>query len=176
MLNLDHPMTENIFRASGLIGAIMDRAQKMPVVSGKVRAELLKECQPYFQELRALATIHFQEDIKYLLHWICEYEKNINTISSLIHESVPEFRHETDPRCSACRKEITLKNRYYSSSRRGTNSRLAPEKNNLFPRIINTANFSLVLCHTCDHKQRHAQEEMTIAQCKLSECFLVDDI
>jgi hypothetical protein len=61
MPRLDHPMTQYIFQASGLMDGVMVRGQKMSVSPSVVRTELLAECLPLFAEMRELARTQFSK-------------------------------------------------------------------------------------------------------------------
>ncbi len=59
MLDLNHPQTEHIFRASGLLGALLKCSQRMSVAPSVLRAELLAHANSRIEELRSLGTERF---------------------------------------------------------------------------------------------------------------------
>ena len=48
MLDLNHPMSKHIFRASGLLDGLLVRGQRMSVSPSAERLKLLAECLPLF--------------------------------------------------------------------------------------------------------------------------------
>ena len=159
MLDIDHPMTQHIFRASSLIDVIMDFGQKISVASGKERTVLRENCQPYFQELRTLTITYFPENTRFILHWVAEYDASINLLSSLVEKSVPALRQDNDSTCSSCGKLIHL-------------------RNHSLPEVIVTPECCLVFCVDCAYKQHSALKQIQVAKRKLSSAsgFLLDAI
>lgn len=82
MLDLNHPSSEYLLRASRLIDAIMLSGQKMTVSTSAERSQLLKASQPKFQELRALNSNHFGNS-SFIAQAIDEYESGIRAVSAL---------------------------------------------------------------------------------------------
>lgn len=107
MLNLDHPMTEHVFRASGLMDAVMVRGQRMSVSPSKVRAELLAECLPLFAEMRALARSHFGNRASYITAAVVEYEAAIRTLAGLGGGQITEDRRDGSGTCPVCGTAVT---------------------------------------------------------------------
>jgi hypothetical protein len=107
MLNLDHPMTEHVFRASGLMDAVMVRGQRMSVSPSVVRAELLAECLPLFAEMRALARTQFGRRAPYITAAVDEYEAAIRTLAGLGSGQITEDRRDGFGNCPVCGTAIT---------------------------------------------------------------------
>lgn len=99
MLDLRHPLTQHIFRASGLIDRIMEFGQKMSVSPTPKRIELLHECRPLFDELRNLACQKFTSDQLSLLEAISEYESAITALASV---QTHEDRSSGVGECGVC--------------------------------------------------------------------------
>ena len=59
MLDLNHPQSEHIFKASGLLDALLKCSQRMSVAPSAVRAELLTHASSRIEELRALGAERF---------------------------------------------------------------------------------------------------------------------
>ena len=106
MLNLSHPITEHIFRASGLMDGVMRRAQLMSVSPSTVRAGLLAECLPLFTEMRELARIHFGGAAS-IAAAVDEYEAAIRTLAGLGGGRIDEDRRDGTGSCPVCGTTIT---------------------------------------------------------------------
>jgi hypothetical protein len=106
MLNLDHPLTQHIFRASGLIDGIMVRGQRMSVSPSAVRAELLAECLPLFAEMRELAVAQFSNRAQFLLQAVEEYELGIRQLAALGDGRLTEDRRDGEGNCPYCDNPI----------------------------------------------------------------------
>jgi hypothetical protein len=102
MLNLDHPLTPHVFRASGLIDGVMVRGQRMSVSPSTVRAELLAECLPLFAEMRELACAQFGSRAQFLLQAIAEYELGIRRLAGLGEGQITEDRRDGEGNCPYC--------------------------------------------------------------------------
>lgn len=107
MLNLDHPMTQHVFRASGLMDGVMVRGQRMSVSPSTVRAELLAECLPLFVEMRELARTHFIKDSAYIVAALNEYEAAIRALAGLGGGRITEDRRDGSGSCPVCGTAIT---------------------------------------------------------------------
>lgn len=83
MLDLNHPMTRHVFRASGLMDGVMVRGQRMSVSPSAVRAALLAESLPLFAEMRNLALAQFDERAAYTPSVVDEYEVAIRALAGL---------------------------------------------------------------------------------------------
>ncbi len=59
MLDLNHPQSEHIFKASALLDALLKCSQRMSVAPSGVRAELLTHASSRIDELRALGAERF---------------------------------------------------------------------------------------------------------------------
>ncbi|WP_394794474.1 hypothetical protein [Armatimonas sp.] len=106
MLDLDHPMTEHIFRASGLMDAIMGNGQTMTVSPSIIRMKLLDDCTPYFVELRELARTKFSDNAAHLLFWIDQYEVSIRKIAELGRGQILEDRRDGKGNCPYCGTKV----------------------------------------------------------------------
>ena len=107
MLDLSHPMSEHVFRASGLMDAVMDRGQRMSVSPSAVRAKLLAECLPLFAEMRELALARFGKRAAYILAAVDEYEVAIRALGGLGEGRITEDRRDGEGGCPACGTRIT---------------------------------------------------------------------
>ncbi len=107
MLRLDHPMTQHVFQASGLMDAVMVRGQKMSVSPSAVRTELLIGCLSRFTEMRELARAHFGERAAYILTVVDEYEAAIRALAGLAGGQITGDRRDGAGTCSVCETPIT---------------------------------------------------------------------
>ncbi len=106
MLDLNHPMTTHIFRASGLIEGVMVAAQTMTVAPSVVRDDLLAKCLPRFGEMRDLNREHFGNST-YIASAIDEYEAGIRQLAGLGDGQIVEDRRDGEGDCPFCRTTIT---------------------------------------------------------------------
>ena len=104
MLDLSHPMTEHVFRASRLMDAVMVRGRKMSVSPSAIRAQLLAECLPLLDEMRDVARTRFAQRGAFILATVNEYEAAIRTLAELGGDRSSE---DLDCECPACRTPIT---------------------------------------------------------------------
>ncbi|WP_395748770.1 hypothetical protein [Prosthecobacter sp.] len=104
MLDLRHPLSQHIFKASGLIGQIMGREQKMSVSPTKKRIELLHECQAIFGELRNLASREFASKKLRCFVAISEYKSAITDLASV---QTDEDRSCGVGECGVCGTPLT---------------------------------------------------------------------
>ncbi len=107
MLNLNHPMTQHVFRASALMDGVMFRGQRMSVSPSMVRAELLAKCLPLFAEMRELALVRFTEKAKYIVAAVDEYEAAIRALAILGDGGITEDRRDGTGSCPVCGTGIT---------------------------------------------------------------------
>jgi hypothetical protein len=107
MLRLDHPMTQHVFRASGLMEGVMVRGQRMSVSPSAVRAELLAECLPLFAEMRELARARFSQGSTYIVAAVDEYEAAIRTLAGLGGGRITQDRRDGTGSCPVCGTAIT---------------------------------------------------------------------
>lgn len=115
MLNLDHPMTQYVFQASGLMDGVMVRGQRMSVAPSAVRAELLAECLPLFAEMRELARAQFSKRATYILAAVDEYEAAIRALAGLGGGQIVEDRRDGEGGCPACGTPISKSPAYTDS-------------------------------------------------------------
>ena len=102
MLNLDHPMTQHVFRASGLMDGVMVRGQRMSVSPSAVRAGLLAECLPLLAEMRELALTQFGKRAAFIAVAVDEYEATIRTLAGLNGGRIAENRRDGTGSCPVC--------------------------------------------------------------------------
>ena len=107
MLDLEHPLTPHIFRASGLIDGVMARGQRMSVSPSTVRAELLAECLPLFAEMRELAEAQFADRAQFIRQAVEEYETGIRRLAALGGGRLTEDRRDGEGNCPFCGTRIT---------------------------------------------------------------------
>ena len=107
MLRLDHPMTEHIFRASGLLDGLMSAGQRMSVSPSPVRAELFGKCLVRLDELRELARTRFQERAAFLVDAVDEFEAGLRTLAGLGGGRITEDRRNGSGDCPVCGTAIT---------------------------------------------------------------------
>jgi hypothetical protein len=130
MLNLSHPMSKQILRASGLMDGVMVRGQTMSVSPSCVRAELLAECLPLFAEMRELARAQFGRRAAYILVAVDQYEAAIRNLAGLCAGCIADDRRSGDDGCPACGTPIT--------------------KFRPIPHIIGYEDHWIILCGECD--------------------------
>ena len=106
MLDLNHPMTTHIFRASGLIDGVMASAQVMTVSPSVVRNELFAKCLPRFGEMRELNREQFGNSA-YIASAIDEYEAGIRKLADLGDGQIVEDRRNGEDECPFCHTPIT---------------------------------------------------------------------
>lgn len=138
MLDLRHPLTKHIFRASGLIGRIMECGQKISVSPTPKRIELLHECRPLFDELRNLAFEKFPSNKLSLLEAISEYESAITALASI---QTNEDRGSGVGECGVCRTPLM---------------RFQPIKG-----IKEYEDHWIICCHTCAEAYMRAKVELS---------------
>ncbi|WP_433929993.1 hypothetical protein AB3662_39530 [Sorangium cellulosum] len=107
MLDSTHPITQHVFRASGLMDRVMIRGQKMSVSPSAVRAELLAECLPLFAEMRELARAQFGKRAAFILVAVDEYEAALRALGGLGGGRITEDRRDGEGACPACGTPIT---------------------------------------------------------------------
>jgi hypothetical protein len=107
MLDLDHPMTQHVFRASSLMDGVIIRGQRMSVSPSAVRAELLSECLPLFAEMRELAHAQFGKRTAFIAVAIDEFEVAILRLAALGSGRVTDDRRDGTGTCPLCSTEIT---------------------------------------------------------------------
>lgn len=101
MLDLNHPMTGHIFRASGLMDAAMRIGQEMTVAPSLPRRELLARALPIFREMRELNRQHFR-DSPFIAGAIDEYEEGLRTLADLGDGRILEDRRDGERDCPYC--------------------------------------------------------------------------
>ena len=102
MINLDHPMTQHVFRASGLMDEVMIRGQRMSVAPSTVRAELLAECLPKFAQMRELAITQFSMRAEFIAAAVDDDEAAIRTLADLGGGRIAEDCLDGTGSCSVC--------------------------------------------------------------------------
>jgi hypothetical protein len=107
MLGLDHPMTQHVFLASGLMDGVMIRGQRMSVSPSVVRAELLAECLPLFAEMRELAHAMFGKRAAFIATAVDEFEVAIRTLAGQGGGRITDDRHDGTGSCPLCDTVIT---------------------------------------------------------------------
>lgn len=105
MLDLNHPMSEHIFHASGLLDGVLTRGQKMGLAPSPARAALLEECLPLFAEMRVLNAEHFGAS-RFIAEAIEECESGIRKLAALGDGRVVEDRRDGEGACPVCRADI----------------------------------------------------------------------
>jgi hypothetical protein len=102
MLDHDHPQTPYIFQASGLIDGVMLCAQRMTVSPSAVRAELLAECLPLFEEMRELALAQFADRAAFILEAVAQYEVGVRAVAALGGGHVTKEACDDAKDCPVC--------------------------------------------------------------------------
>jgi hypothetical protein len=102
MLDLSNPMSQHVFRASGLMDAVMVRGQEMSVSPSAVRAVLLAECLPLFTEMRRLARTQFSERAEFIVAAVDDYEAAIRALADMGRGQIGEDRREGEGGCPVC--------------------------------------------------------------------------
>lgn len=142
MLDLDHPMTPHVFRASRLVDGVMVRGQRMSVAPSAVRAEILAECLPLFEEMRQLATAHFTDRAQFILQAVAEYEVGIRALAALGDGRITEDRRDGEGNCPYCGTPITKFDAYAGRSRPPHFVILCPKCDELFmPALMRLRDF-----------------------------------
>ena len=131
MLDLNHPMTKHIFRASGLLDGLLMAGQRMSVSPSPDRAELLGKCLPRLDELRELARAEFPSRAAFIAVAIDEFETGLRTLAQLGGGQIAEDRRDGSGDCPVCGTAVT----HY------------PE-------------YGLVLCGTCDESFMPAHQRL----------------
>ncbi len=106
VLDINHPMTTHVFRASHLVGGVTTLAYQMTVASSPIRRQLLQECLPIFDEVRALNQAHFGGS-RFIARAIDEYETNVKLVASLGGGQIVEDRRDGEGDCPHCGTKIT---------------------------------------------------------------------
>jgi hypothetical protein len=106
MLDLNHPMTPHIFRASGLEDGVLGRGQQMTVAPSAVRETLLAECLPLFAEMRELNQGHFGAS-SFIAQAIDDCESGIRQLAALGNGQITEDRRNGEGTCPYCGTTIT---------------------------------------------------------------------
>lgn len=106
MLDLNHPMTDHVFRAFHLVGAVTTLAYQMTVASSSVRQRLFEECLPKFDAIRAHNTDHFQGD-SFISQSIDDYEEGLRKLAALGEGQIVEDRSDGEGGCPYCGTKIT---------------------------------------------------------------------
>jgi hypothetical protein len=107
MLNLDHPMTEHIFRASGLLDGLLMAGQRMSVSPSPVRADLLSKCLSRLDELRDLARARFPSRAAFIAAVVDELEVGLRTLAGLGGGQIAADRRNGSGDCPVCGTAIT---------------------------------------------------------------------
>lgn len=107
MLDLSHPMTKHVFRASHLMADVMKRGQRMSVAPSKLRLQLLSECESRFEEMRQLAHAHFSGQSEFICKAIEELQSAIRELAHLKNGEIAEDRQDGRGKCAACGTAIT---------------------------------------------------------------------
>jgi hypothetical protein len=106
MLNLNHPMTDHVFRALHLVGAVTTLAYQMTVAPSSVRQRLFEECLPKFDAVRAHNIDHFGGD-DFIAQAIDEYEESLRKLAALGDGLIVEDRKDGEGDCPYCGTKIT---------------------------------------------------------------------
>lgn len=107
MLNLNHPMTQHIFRASGLLDGLLMAGQRMSVSPSSVRAELLLKCASRLDELRELARTHFSARASFIVGVIDDFECGLRKLAELGGGQITEDHRDGTGNCPVCGTAIT---------------------------------------------------------------------
>jgi hypothetical protein len=107
MLDLNHPMSKHVFRASGLLDGLLMAGQRMSVSPSPVRAELLGKCLPRLDELRELARAQFPSQATYIAVAVDELEAGLRTLAGLGNGQIVEDRRDGSGNCPVCGTAIT---------------------------------------------------------------------
>lgn len=107
MLDLSSPMTQHIFRASGLMDSVMACGQKMSVSPSAVRTEQFAKCLPRFAAMRELARSHFSKKAAFIVAAVDEYEAAIRALAEKGDGRITEDRRDGEGNCPACGATIT---------------------------------------------------------------------
>jgi hypothetical protein len=121
MLRLDHPMTEHIFHASGLLDGLLGAGQRMSISPSPIRAELLGKCLSRLDEVRELARAQFPSRVAFITGAVDELEAGLRTLAGLGGGQIIDDRRDGLGNCPVCGTAIT-----------------------------NYPEYSLVLCGKCD--------------------------
>lgn len=108
MLDLNHPMTEHIFRASGLLDGILKRGQEMSVSPSHRRSELLSECILLLGKMIRLNAEQF-EGSHFITVAIGECETGLRQLAELGNGQIVEDRRDGSGNCPVCGTAITSK-------------------------------------------------------------------
>jgi hypothetical protein len=105
MLDLNHPMTQHVFRAAALIGSAMALGQRMSIPE-RPHAELLAECLPVLGAMRELARAHFSEQAEYICRAVDELEQSLRRLAALGEWWDAGGRNDEKGECTNCRTPI----------------------------------------------------------------------
>lgn len=108
MLDLNHPMSEHIFRASGLLDGLLKAGQRMSVSPSPDRVDLLAKCLPRLDELRELARAQFPSRARFIVVAVDELEAGLRTLAGLGGGQIAEDRRDGSGDCPVCGTTITL--------------------------------------------------------------------
>jgi hypothetical protein len=107
MLDLSHPISEHVLRASGLMDAVMGRGHEMSVSPSAVRTGLLAECLPLFVKIRQLARAQFSERAAFIVAAVDEYEAAMRALADMGDGRITEDRRDGEGSCPVCGTPIT---------------------------------------------------------------------
>ena len=107
MLRLDHPMTEHIFLASGILDGLLSAGQRMSVSPSSVRAELLGKCLTRLDELRELARARFPSKAAFITTVVDEFEAGLRSVAGMCGGQITEDRRDGSGHCPVCGTAIT---------------------------------------------------------------------
>ncbi|WP_020470026.1 hypothetical protein [Zavarzinella formosa] len=107
MLDLNHPMSKHIFRASGLLDGLLMAGQRMSVSPSPDRAELLGKCLSRLDELRELALAQFPSRAVFIVAAVDELEAGLRALAGLGGGQIIEDRRNGSGDCSVCGTTIT---------------------------------------------------------------------
>jgi len=105
MLDLNHPQSEHIFKASGLLGGLLQCSQRMSVVPSTVRVDLLPKAHSRIDDLRALAAEHFAKSAT-IAPALDELSSAFTALSNLSDGKLTTDSSDGDGPCPACGGEI----------------------------------------------------------------------
>jgi hypothetical protein len=106
VLDLNQPQTTHVFRAGHLVGEVTTRAYEMTVAPSSIRQQLLQECLPRLDEIRAHNIDHFQGN-SFIAQSIDEYETGLRKLAELGGSQIVEDRRDGDGGYPHCGTKIT---------------------------------------------------------------------
>ncbi len=106
MLDLDHPMTQHIFAASGAKDRVLQRAKRMTLASSQQRLKMLEACGADLEKMRQLNREHFKAS-PFIFEAIDELEAALQTLAALKKGAIIEDKSNGEGHCPGCGTQIT---------------------------------------------------------------------